>query len=34
MRGGARFARVVGVISFVLLAAYVVAVWAMTAKPV
>ena len=33
-RGGARFARVVGVISFVLLAAYVVAVWAMTAKPV
>ena len=31
--GGVRFARIVGVISIVLLAAYVVAVWAMTAKP-
>ena len=28
-----RFARIVGVISFLLLAAYLVAVWAMTAKP-
>jgi hypothetical protein len=28
-----RFARIVGVISFVLLVAYLVAVWAMTAKP-
>jgi hypothetical protein len=31
--GGVRFARIVGVISIILLAAYVVAVWAMTAKP-
>lgn len=31
--GGVRFARIVGVVSIVLLAAYVVAVWAMTAKP-
>jgi len=31
--GGVRFARVVGVICMLLLAAYVVAVWAMTAKP-
>ena len=28
-----RFARIVGVISFLLLAAYLIAVWAMTAKP-
>jgi hypothetical protein len=31
--GGVRFARIVGVICMLLLAAYVVAVWAMTAKP-
>jgi hypothetical protein len=31
--GGVRFARIVGVISIILLAAYVVAVWAMTSKP-
>ena len=31
--GGVRFARIVGVISILLLAAYIVAVWAMTAKP-
>ena len=31
--GGVRFARIVGVISIILLAAYVVAVWAMSAKP-
>jgi hypothetical protein len=31
--GGVRFARIVGVISIILLAAYVVAVWAMTTKP-
>jgi hypothetical protein len=31
--GGAGFGRAVGVISLILLAAYVVAVWAMTAKP-
>jgi len=31
--GGVRFARIVGVICIVLLAAYIVAVWAMTAKP-
>ncbi|MGZ8783168.1 MAG: hypothetical protein ACXWZB_06690 [Gaiellaceae bacterium] len=31
--GGVRFARIVGVISVLLLAAYLVAVWAMTAKP-
>ena len=31
--GGVRYARIVGVISIVLLAAYLVAVWAMTAKP-
>ena len=31
--GGVRFARIVGVICTLLLAAYVVAVWAMTAKP-
>jgi hypothetical protein len=31
--GGVRFARVIGVICMLLLAAYVVAVWAMTAKP-
>ena len=31
--GGVRFARIVGVICVLLLAAYVVAVWAMTAKP-
>lgn len=30
---GVRFGRAVGVISIVLLVAYVVAVWAMTAKP-
>ena len=30
---GVRFARIVGVICMLLLAAYVVAVWAMTAKP-
>ena len=30
---GVRFARIVGVISILLLAAYVVAVWAMTTKP-
>jgi hypothetical protein len=30
---GVRFARIVGVICIVLLAAYLVAVWAMTAKP-
>jgi hypothetical protein len=34
LRGGSvRFARVVGVISIVLLIAFLVAVWAMTAKP-
>ena len=32
-RGGARSARIVGVVSILLLAAYLVAVWAMTAKP-
>jgi hypothetical protein len=31
--GSVRFARIVGVICMLLLAAYVVAVWAMTAKP-
>ena len=31
--GGVRFARIIGVICMLLLAAYVVAVWAMTAKP-
>ena len=31
--GGVRFARIVGVICMLLLAAYIVAVWAMTAKP-
>jgi hypothetical protein len=31
--GGVRYARIVGVLSIVLLAAYLVAVWAMTAKP-
>ena len=31
--GGVRFARIVGVICIVLLAAYIVAVWAMTTKP-
>lgn len=31
--GGLRFGRAVGIISLVLIAAYVVAVWAMTAKP-
>ena len=31
--GGVRFARIVGVICIVLLAAYLVAVWAMTTKP-
>ena len=31
--GGVRFARIVGVVCMLLLAAYVVAVWAMTAKP-
>jgi uncharacterized membrane protein len=31
--GGVRFAQIVGVICIVLLAAYLVAVWAMTAKP-
>jgi hypothetical protein len=31
--GGVRFARIVGVISVLLLAAFLVAVWAMTAKP-
>ena len=31
--GGVRFARIVGVICMLLLAAYVVAVWAMTTKP-
>ena len=31
--GGVRFGRIVGVISLLLLAAYLVAVWAMTAKP-
>ena len=32
-RGSVRMGRIVGVISIVLLAAYLVAVWAMTAKP-
>ncbi|HWL32090.1 MAG TPA: hypothetical protein VNP89_00680 [Gaiellaceae bacterium] len=32
-RGSVRMGRIVGVISFILLAAYLVAVWAMTAKP-
>jgi len=32
--GGVRFARIVGVICIILLAAYLVAVWAMTTKPV
>ena len=31
--GGVRFGRIVGVISLLLLAAFLVAVWAMTAKP-
>ncbi len=31
--GGVRFARIIGVICILLLAAYLVAVWAMTAKP-
>jgi hypothetical protein len=31
--GGVRYGRIAGVISIVLLAAYLVAVWAMTAKP-
>ena len=31
--GGVRYARIVGVLSILLLAAYLVAVWAMTAKP-
>lgn len=31
--GGVRFGRIVGVVSLLLLAAYLVAVWAMTAKP-
>jgi len=31
--GGVRFGRIIGVISLLLLAAYLVAVWAMTAKP-
>ncbi len=31
--GGVRFARIVGVICIVLLAAYLVAIWAMTTKP-
>ena len=33
-RGNVRLARIVGVVSIVLLAAFLVAVWAMTAKPV
>jgi uncharacterized membrane protein len=33
-RGNVRMAQIVGVISFLLLAAFLVAVWAMTAKPI
>ena len=33
-RGNVRLARIVGVVSVILLAAFLVAVWAMTAKPV
>ena len=32
-RGNVRLARIVGVVSIILLAAFLVAVWAMTAKP-